>query len=65
MTAVHATDSVSIVASCYAGHYDRGGAGVHTATLEPRLEQVGQGPAVIRVAFRRWRARTSSSPTVI
>ena len=59
MTATHSTDSISVVASCYAGDYGHGegAAAVHTATLEPRLEQVGQGSAIVRVALRRWRGK--------
>ena len=46
----------SVVASLYPGDSSRGpnSRWIHTATLEPRLAQLGQAPPVIRVAMRQY-----------
>ncbi len=46
----------SVVATLYPGDSSRGPGSrwIHTATLEPRLQQLGQGQPVVNVAFRQY-----------
>jgi len=46
----------SVVATLYPGDSSRGPGSrrIHTATLEPRLRQLGQGQPVVNVAFRQY-----------
>ena len=55
MTATHTTDNdPTIVASFYKGASHAPDYATHTATLEPRLEQVGQNLPAIHIALRHY-----------
>lgn len=57
----------SVVASLYQGSIVRDGDVnyVQAATIEPHLEQVGQGAPVIRVSLRHWKGRESKYAEIL